>query len=73
MESNALTHKYQCYPHVETIQLICYMRATLAFNGLKQECNFQSKVDSWKKGGEPVGSLQPIIVITVSGNYFSCI
>ena len=35
--------KYQCCPHIETIQFICcgnqltgfYMRATLAFNGLK--------------------------------------
>ena len=39
-----LTHSAKCCPHIETSQLICcanqltgfYMRATLAFNGLKE-------------------------------------
>ena len=38
-----ITNSFQCCPHIETSQLIClanqltdcYMRATLAFNGLK--------------------------------------
>ena len=44
---NTLPSKCQCYPHVETSQLICcanqltgfYMRATLTLNGLMSRVN----------------------------------
>ena len=54
MESYSLSYqpiKCQCWPHIETSQLICtanqltgfYMRATLAFNELMQEANKNAK------------------------------